>query len=365
MLLLVTGVVAISARATYEYMYRNYLSTGSVEIGIEQFQKNIQGKRIQAQPQTIMPGETVSYIPEVVNKRAECYVRVHIALQSNAYNPIKMDASDYVTNVGQDWIQIGNYFYYTRVLKNGEKVDVFQGLHIPEIWVDEEIKNCGFTISAKADAIQADNFSPDFSSLLPWGTVTIEQHKKYDPINYCSSVSKDEVSNQMTFSHSSGFESRTNDLFGNFSFFMAGNHYKDSLKIKNAASEAIRLYFKTQNVGSSLSEKTQLKIYIKDKVIYESNLTSSALNDEWQEIAVINPNKTKNLQFELYLPEDSNQDYTVLKDSVIWEFKAEEDDSVATGENNNLVVYLIVSITALAMISLVINSRRRSEKCEE
>ncbi len=80
---------------------------------------------------------------------------------------------DDIYGLGSGWKKIGDYLYYTRKLKHGETVDVFRGIKIPYYWTQREHESCGFTLYAIADAIQSQNYTPNYTSDAPWGSAVI------------------------------------------------------------------------------------------------------------------------------------------------------------------------------------------------
>lgn len=264
----------------------------------------------------------------------------------------------------EEWKRIGDYYYYTHILGNNTPIILFQGLDIPQSWGEKE--NCPdeFTVRIKADAIQAANFTPDFNSNSPWGSVVIEHEKDYDPTNYCETAMKYNTPNELTVTDGTALESKTNDLFGNFSYFMAGDTFKDTLHVKNGSNKRIRLYFRMRNRGGQLSDKTRINVSCDNRTYYDGTLSS--MNSRWQKLTSIDAGQKKNLKFTLYLDEDSKQEYSVLEDDVIWQFRTTSDESpsnkaagVKTGDSTVILGWCCAFLAALLLLIQAARTRRR------
>lgn len=377
-LVLLALMATVSATKVYEYGFKNNLGSGSVQINLEQLTIDESGSLKKAEPKDVMPGEDVSYMPEVENLRADAYVRVRIDLEMENETSRPVTTAD-IFKISDGWVQKGDYFYNTKIMKKGEKQVVFQGISVPTCWVqdvekdlpavdpgDEPAQATPFTVYAHADAIQSANFTPDFTSDLPWGSVEIEEAKPDDPNTYEAGygVAKPVVEqNVLRFSKSSGLEANTKDLFRNFQLYMAGNEYKDTLKIKNNASNGITVFFRTKNQNmTDLRGKMTLKIELDGKTLYEGDLFSQKL-DSYKELVKLKAGKEANFTYTVKLPEDSKNYYSVLTDDVEWLFKVVEDPSPKTGDDMRLALWFGAFIAAVfAMAFLILWSRNKRDK---
>lgn len=355
----VFGCIAYGARV-YEISYTNNFKTGSVDIRIDQYEVTKDGEKL-VKPGEVMPNMDVSYIPRVTNLRAEGYVRVKAEIVMDKEIPIPISI-DYVYGMNDDWIRIGDYFYCKKVLGPGETSDIFEGFNVPYQWTKEI--SSGFTINLKADVIQSDSFEPDFDSITPWGSIEIEKAKVEDNIIYGSAkVVKSE--HEWTYTATSGFETNTKDLFNNFDHFMAGDSYKETLTMNNEADSNIKIYFKTENKKNDLLEKMALRIYCDGKTVYEGNLNSERMKDYFY-LTTIASNGMKEFDFEVFLPDDAQNYYSVLNDSVVWKFKAlESEDNVKTGDETRVLPFVAVGMVSLFIVGAAIITRRKDENNED
>lgn len=392
-LFVLTLITVISAAKVYELAFQNKLSTGSVDIDLKTLSVSEDGSLKDVVERDVYPGERLSYMPMIKNKRADAYVRVKIDVtmdqeteepvtSKNVYQEvIKVLTEDDVfqTIDSSDWVQKGDYFYNTKVMKQGEKSYAFQGIIIPANWVvglgdslpaippgTDPARASGFTIALHADAIQAENFSPDFSSDHPWGSVETEQAKEEDGADY-SIASPVVTQNEMTFKGSGGLEANTKDLFRNIQRFNAGTIYEDSLEIRNASSNGITVYFRTKNTASYLKAKMRLKIEMEGKTIYDGDLTSSSLS-EYRELVKLKAGKDATLKYTVLLPDDSLNSYSVLSDEVEWDFKVVVDESgrktgtPRTGDTMAVVFWALTLLISVAIMGYLIRREKKQKK---
>lgn len=341
----------------YEITFKNHFQTGAVDVKVEQYEITDDGET-QSMPGEVMPNQDVSYIPRVTNLRAPSYVRVkvEIDMEQNITKPITLEQ---VVSLNEDWVQCGEYFYLTKPLKTNESSDLFSGFHVPEEWTQDTA--CGFQVKVTVDALQNVQFVPDFQSASPWGSIEIEQAKEEDHIVY--GIAKQiEASPVFQYTAQKGFESSTMDLFKNFDYFMAGNSYKDNLTMKNDAECPVQIYFKTETAKGFLVDQMQLRITCAGTVIYEGSLYSESLNS-YHYLTEIEAGESEKLEFEVKLPEDSKNSYSVLNEDVVWKFKCREMhidmQEVQTGDETSICILFAIMISATTVMCLYLWKRKR------
>lgn len=372
-ILIITAVVYgdVSSKQS-EIKFINNMKTGSVDVMIELYEITENGEKL-IRPDKIMGNRKISCVPRVTNLRAESYVRVKTDIKMDRDVPESLTPES-IYGLNTDWIKRGEYFYYKRVMRPMESADIFAGIQIPEVWKEDTAS--GFTLQLTVDAIQATNFSPDFDSAAPWGKVQIQKSKETDNTVYRAAVPA--VVNNMTFTSASGLESSTEDLFGNFRHFMAGNSFSDTLKMENKSEKPVRLSFCTET-GSAIEtqaeaesdmllEQAHLEIYCDGEQLYHGSLNTVPLY-RYVELTVLEPGKSKDFDFKITLPAGLENKYSVLTDQVIWKFKAEDQitqsgDYVSmpvtqTGDEKDFTIYFAVALLALMALILVVILGRR------
>ena len=360
-ILMMSFLVVVSATKVFTYTLKGYLNTGAVDVDITAYEV-CNGELVEATDKYVLPGEKLSYIPEVTSLREAGYVRVKVEIEmdDDTPNPITVDN---VFTVCEDWLQKGDYFYCTKILGRGEKSDIFQGLSIPEDWANETAS--GFSIKMTADIIQSDNFNPDFQSEYPWGNVEIEIAKDDDQTNYRSAKPLSEK-NVLEFDGVKGFECNTENLFRNFGTYMAGDEFADILKVKNSSNKSIDLYFRTDNVPSELLNQMKLTIRFDGKKLYQGNLASGQL-DKWIKLSTLKPGEEQNLEYVIEFSEESQNYYSVLNDDITWMFKCTELENgiVKTGDETNALLWLSTSILASICLVYLVGIDRRQKRDED
>lgn len=353
----VIACIAVYAAEVYEISFHNELKTGSVDIKIEQYEKTEQGEKL-IDPGEVMPNQDVSYIPRVTNLRSDGYVRVKVELKMDKEITRPLTIDD-VYDVGREWIQRGEYFYNTEVMKTNETSDLFGGFHIPAEWTQDNAS--GFKFSVTADVIQDDNFEPDFDLHAPWGNIEIERAKEEDNIVYGIATEKKDDNFYFRYESSTGLESEYTDLFAGFDCFMAGDIYKDTLRMQNRSGNDMLIYFKTQAVNDDLLEKMRLRIKCGGENVYEGDLVSAELND-YKVLTEVKAGCDGRFDFEVMLPEDSENYYSVLEDKVIWKFRIEESDKdsgAMTGDGSDIIIIIALAALSAGGILYSLTTRKK------
>lgn len=122
----------------------------------------------------VKPGDVISKKPivKVASDSQSAYIRVKINRTSS-----DAEVSKHLSELGLDttgWIYVNGYYYYPQVVQPGTNLTVFTHVTIPKEWGNFFVGKT-FHISITAEAIQAANFNPDFSSKIdPWNGVKIE-----------------------------------------------------------------------------------------------------------------------------------------------------------------------------------------------
>lgn len=363
--LLAAGTTAYAAAFKGEVSVTNDLNTGSVDIDLTTWQEGPEGLAPAEPVANIAANQNISFIPKVTSNRADCYVRVvmDVEMEKDVDSPITTDS---IIGLSEDWVQHGNVFYYKNVLNIDESADVYTGIHVPEDWTNKNSSN--FKINLVADAIQAENFTPDFNSDAPWGTVEIEESKSEDGTDY-RTVNTVKDAYTLVYKGDSTFEVSSEDFFSNFDYMMPGDTCEDKITLKNSCDNYLKLYFKsTAPTDEVLLDEIMLKILVDGKLYYEGPLKASDLN-EYEELAMISPNKDKEMTYELQVPEYLQNEFSVEDDNVTWYFKAievdEDGNPIKTGDSGNMLPFVLVCIGALIAIIYLLSSRKRENNLND
>ena len=131
----------------------------------------------------VVPNQTITKDPTitVVAGSESCYLRAKIDItELNADQTAGLLEN---TNIGEDWVlaEDGYYYYQNAVSKSDEDqtVDLFDTVVIPAEW-GNEVADLTFEINVSAEAVQADNFTPETDEagvINGWNDITPETYE--------------------------------------------------------------------------------------------------------------------------------------------------------------------------------------------
>lgn len=165
-----------------------------------------------------------------------------------------------------------------------------------------------------------------------------------------------------------------NDFFQNFPTLLPGDSYTDSAMLKNDSDRDIKLYFHTDaDDASDLLDRMRLTIDCtlngkKDR-IYDGSLRAERLNEE-QLLGTIPAGTQGSLDFTVYVPEELDNDYTLLDSQVVWIFSTDKIEissgttgkAPKTGVRQHTYLYLLFAGVSLACATIVIAVNRKEEE---
>lgn len=364
---LILGISGSSIYAFTEVSVVNNFSTGIVDIELDEYTiEDGKEKKWENNIKDVLPGDDIYKIPRISNHGNDCYVRAYVHFVDT---PLDVTC---LKGMSDNWILAEDgYFYYKEILETGKSVDLFQGIKIP-VDLTESAAESLFTIKVDVDAIQSNNFDPDYDSSNPWGEVQIlecEKEGMYDintfkkPDNKKFSITYEGDSNKLI--------KNEDDFFMNFPVLLPGDTYTDTLLFTNDSNRKVNLYFRTASPeGTDLLNKVTLKItkQIGDnkEVIYDGDLRATKLYANML-LAVIDKGKSGSLTYEIHVPEELQNPYSIMEDYVMWVFATDpiaEIDAVKTGDDTlkfcttMMIIGLVLAVIGLGMG--VVNKRRDS-----
>lgn len=357
----------------------NNFTTGVVDIELEEYQVK-DGKEVKWQDNpVVLPGTNVSKIPRIHNNGNDCYVRVKLNFRET-----QEKLEDYLYGIEDTWVKSADgYYYYKKILKTGEDLDIFKGLKIPDDFSQEE-ENSKFYLDIDVDAIQSKNFNQDLTSYSPWGNVEIlDCHKEgqYDINTFKKADSKSfiieyqgETVNKLVVNE--------DDFFLNLPVLMPGDNYEDSIDLVNKSNNDIDLYFKSEITDNSeLLDKIYLSITVEfnedKRTVYEGTLKAEKLK-EYILLGTIPGNTKEKLYFKIIVPAELDNKFSIAESNVKWilatdiQNKTEtvpvttfKTPSVRTGDSNTVGILLIISGVIMGIISLFIKKKSKTDGKEE
>ena len=61
----------------------------------------------------------------------------HVSVTEATKTNVEMLSECNIEGMSAEWIKRGDYYYYTKVLKKQESVDLFQSVSVPAVWTEE------------------------------------------------------------------------------------------------------------------------------------------------------------------------------------------------------------------------------------
>ncbi|MDO4869537.1 MAG: hypothetical protein Q4A65_04540 [Bacillota bacterium] len=364
----VLTVMAITAAACLTYaatggvkVFDNHIRTSDVQVQVQQLCETSSGLKEITDGSACMPGETCSYIPRVTVKGSASYVRLRFQAETNKGGKPEISARD-VYGLNDRWVLKGSWFYCLDVIKRGESSDVFEGIRVPQAGQDSGFT--GFRTTVTADAIQAENFTPDFERDDPWGPVTI-QASAADGSAVSRTVSAADR-HVMKINRDGAIVSDSEDLFAGFGDILPGDIRTDSMTIRNDSGKKAELLFRTDNQSSELLGKVSLKLQCSGRTVYDGPLVSDTLKRPVS-IACIEPGGSVEFVYTLGFPEDSDNRYQDLGRQTRWIFETklagsdERGAAVRTGDAGWIKMIAALALCGAMILMLVIIALKRGK----
>ena len=336
---------------------KNTFSTGGVNIGVEEYTMTGSGEMVCKPVTKVRFGSEVSYIPRVTSYAEACYVRVGLSADTGAG---KIDILKNCTGIKDGWIKKGDFIYYRYPLAENCSADLCEGFRVPEDW--DYKKSNDMTVSICAEAVQARNFMPDFSSEDPWGDVEVKKSyiTAYKTVREVSQRSGDGVN--IVFDKSAyGITADRKIMFDDV-HLMPGDSCSDSIRICNTSTERVEVLFRAVCHDTVLADDINL-IIDNGSVFYKGLLSGKALK-QYNTIASVGPGDTKELRFDMEIPRDKDNDAQLKKGQATWYFAVKQDEgsSVSTGDSRRILVFALICLAAFAAALFVIRKGRHEER---
>ena len=317
--------------AEYQTEVINNVSIGDVNITLKEYELNANGQELPYQNyKTIRPGQTVSKIVRITNEAADCWIRI----KPEWFGEKGLGLSDVMLGgISADWIKVGDYWYYMKMLPHGESVDFSQTVTFPVDW-GNEIKSQTFKLRFTADAVQYDNFVPDWSATDtdPWFGTEIEK------------CTHDETGVQQTTGDSvfsvefeggaEGLVRVGDDFFMNWGALMPGDTMTGEVTVGNSYAEPVQIWFYTENVDDGkLLDKIILTIKNKDVVIFKGPM--SKVTDGKILLGTFAKGEHTKLTYTVHVPEELKNEFALTKTKTKWIFKCNLEESKPTPDKKD------------------------------
>ena len=300
------------------------IKSGGVEIALECSEEDNRGDRAPyVKIAELMPNEERSYVLTVKNKSADVWIRLQIAFfeEGEIRSNIHVDES-WLTGVGREWIKRGGYWYYLKPLKSGEQADFCDGLKVPDF--DDLPNGMKFTVSSRAEAIQAANVIPDFSSEEPFSGILIEGTSGHK-------IEKETVCGfQVRYENGAETIVQADRLFEEINMWMPGDCWRENVVIKN--NNPVDIWVKIKETCGEADEifwnALQLIIRRGDKTLYKGSLSDNSLKNGLI-LGTFQRNKEEILEFEMSLSKQETNETAFKEADLTFVFSVEQINHVS------------------------------------
>lgn len=366
---LMLNIAGTSIYAANEISIENQFSTGIVDIELEEYTLE-DGEEIlwTDKFQNIVPGQTISKIPRIYNSGNDCYVRADVEFVGIFLT------EDVLYGMSDDWILAPDgYYYYKNSLLCGDSVDIFQGFKVP-VDLSEEFQDTEFSIIVSVEAIQCENFIPDFEIYDPWHEVEIQACMKEGMYDIESFKTSQNLNFEIRYvGETERLYVNTEDFFENFPVLLPGNVYEDTLEFTNQSEDDVNLYFRSSvPKGTKLMDKITLKISKTfnggESIIFDDTIRASELSRNLL-LATVKAGESGRLDYKISVPKTLDNEYTIMEDSVVWIFSTipiQDVEAVPTGDDKGLQWYQVIFVgSTLLMIGfgILIYEKVRENIC--
>lgn len=179
-------VAALGVGATLAYFTdsdekTNTITMGNVDIDLDE--PDWDDDNPDGEIDDVKPGQEIDKDPTITVTAGSESLYLRAKIEYTGLNDAQI--ADLEPNIDinrTNWVKAedGYYYYQTKVEKNVEaqEIEFFNKVTIPSSW-GNEIANVTFTIDVSAEAVQADNFTPETNNagqIIGWNDVTIETY---------------------------------------------------------------------------------------------------------------------------------------------------------------------------------------------
>ena len=339
----------------------NNVSISDVNIDLTMYTMQDGQKVAAPKNELVFPGSALDRISEIRNIARPVWIRATMVYDNG---DLEENVSDLVLLNASDWIRKVAYYYYSEVVDTDETIEFTKQIKIPSSW-DNSYSNKSFGMTLKVEAVQAENFTPNFSSDDPWFGTVIEQcvHGTY-------TKHSNSVSNTFFITYQGGAEGLVrigDDFFSNWGELMPGDVVTDTVELRNNYSKPVTILFKTKTIANDeLLDALKLTIKCEEKLIYSGPLKGEI--EKAIELAKLDTGDSATLEYTLEVPTWLNNKYALSETKTEWIFIVEIDESdkgIPTGDSMSdylLGVFTATTMTIFFAVLLALSKRKKDEK---
>ena len=365
----ISGIFAFTNTSIFSI--KDEVNTGAINIELKEYTLKDGQELIYTDSETtVLPGQIISLIPRITNLGDSSYVRAKLTYTSEQNSLIQI-SDDNVDGINEDWVKKGEYWYYKNIVNSGENIDIFKTLRIP-IDVPNEFQGKAIQLNITAEAIQSNNFNPNFDSNTPWGGVNVEEAKTA----YQADMVQINPNAVIEYENSANiYMSVPENFFNKLGHIVPGDIVSEDVSINNKSETRLEYFVSTDKTDGisekeiELLEKLQLKIVSKDGVIYNGN----AYKIENCSLGVYEPNSLANLKFIVTVPSELGNEFADLASGIKWNFSVKEVEkepepepkkeiSPQTGDTKFRAAIMIFLVSAMGLIVVLFLEKKQKDK---
>ena len=144
---------------------------------------------------------------------------------------------------------------------------------------------------------------------------------------------------------------------------MPGDTYEEVAQLKNHGNNSVKLYFEQRtNLESHILGHIKLNIYLDDEQLFAGTMGEAIAK---RQICELKPNEEKLLKFDITVPKELDNDYTLDKDEIKWIFSCDELSKtplVQTGDMGQKGLLLAVIFFAGFGMMMIRDSKKEDRK---
>lgn len=352
------------------------IETDEVKIHMETFTKKDGKERVWKEDKNVLPGDCLSRIPRIYNDGTDCYIRVSLETESEKGTSHTLSWEN-LKGISNQWKQIGDYYYYQKMVPSGEYVEFFHEIQIPDQWEQEMEEKENWNIQLKADAIQAENVRPDFSSQDPWHTE--KEHIKIQKVSHGNiwknrSLEKEEEESAVVLEINQdleGFSVQDKEFFKKLYSFVPGTTRTGRVELGNHTGCNRSISFFTKAEGEEeLLKKMELVIRITEKDCIRILYQGALLTEKREFLIQIPDHEVNTLEFQIRLPRDTDNRYGRKKGKVTFFFdtdvpQKELDTAVQTGDDTSFQPLWSFCVSGVVAFCTVLKRKECRKKKKE
>ena len=356
--------LAAEEESGYHVEVINNVSIDDINIEIAEYELNAAGEEVPfRQNQIVVPGQFVSKIVRITNVARPAWIRIKPTFEYE--EGMKGVDEDMFVFANNDWVKRGEYYYCTHWLPTNGTEDFIKEVFVPTYW-DSTYQDKKFEITFTADAVQSENFTPDFDSEDPWFGTLIEQciHTHYDEPQEMQIATNFSVEFR---GGAQGLVRLGEDWFKGWEKLMPGDIRENYAIIGNNYSEPVKIYFYTENIvdgPDELLENIKLTIRDGDKILFQGTMEKELDRILLGEYAY---GETSRMSWTLEVPPELTNRFALTATKTKWVFEAElptkTKPSAPTGDD--MLIWISGGAAALlfvALIALIAAKKKKNDK---